>query len=97
MQNGQNKFSLCKIYLAAAVLLQISVVLFPKVPSLTPVFLFPLRVFASGFLVFFLSQCQILFHQRKSDGLTLQGESLLERVSRLVMPIKKIQTRVTSL
>ena len=74
MQNGQNKFPLCKIYLAAAVLLQISVVLFPKVPSLTPVFLFPLKVFASGFLVvFFLSQCQILFHQRKSDGLSLQG------------------------
>ena len=54
--------------------------------SLSSVFLFPLKVFASRFLVFG-SRCQIPFHQRKSDVLSLQGEFLLGRVPRVVMLI----------
>ena len=71
---------------AAAVLLQISAVLSPNAPSLSSVFLFPLKVFASRFLVFG-SRCKIPFHQRKSDGLSLQGEFLLGRIPRVVMLI----------
>lgn len=87
MQNGQSKLpSVQGTPCAAAVPLQISAVQFPNAPSLSAVFLFPLKVFASRFLVFG-SRCQIPFHQRKSDVLSLQGEFLLGRVPRVVMLI----------
>ena len=87
MQSGQSKLpSVQGTPCAAAVLLQISAVLFPNAPSLSAVFLFPLKVFASRFLVFG-SRCQIPFHQIRSDVLSLQAEFPLWRVPRVVMLI----------